>query len=169
MVNTDTGGVKPMAIAGRLVRERERLIGMTNEERAWRKKWVQDQHLSPNEPRYVPELYKSLYNPIRRLYRAPLDIAAKIFEPTLGKRVHTIRYITGKFLMGYAAAVILCYYFKYNANDWTRGGGWRVLQSRQSNLPGDLNFPEVSVKKPSDYGSRGFNKVTMNLNSFKFL
>ncbi|TMW43869.1 hypothetical protein DOY81_011051 [Sarcophaga bullata] len=36
MAASPTGGVKPMAIAGRMVRERERLVGMSDEERAWR-------------------------------------------------------------------------------------------------------------------------------------
>lgn len=80
---SDTCGVKPMSIQGRLVRERERLLGMTDEERAWRKQWLKDQHLSPNEPRFVPEAYYELNNPIRRLYRAPLDYLFKFTEPLL--------------------------------------------------------------------------------------
>ena len=44
---------------------------MTNEERALRKQWVQDQILSPNEPRHVPEVYPK--NAIRRFYRYPWD------------------------------------------------------------------------------------------------
>lgn len=78
-----TGGVKPFSLEGRLYRERERLSGMTAEERAWRAKWVKDQVLSPNEPRVVPELYKELYNPIRRVYRKPLDAVQKLLEPIM--------------------------------------------------------------------------------------
>ena len=44
---------------------------MTTEERALRKQWVQDQILSPNEPRHVPEVYPK--NAIRRFYRYPWD------------------------------------------------------------------------------------------------
>lgn len=36
MKSSDTGGVTPMPIGGRMVRERERLLGMTTEERNWR-------------------------------------------------------------------------------------------------------------------------------------
>lgn len=78
-----TGGTRPINIEGRLARERERLLGMTDEERNWRKQWLRDQHLSPNEPKFVPEAYYELNNPIRRFYRAPLDMLFKAFEPTL--------------------------------------------------------------------------------------
>lgn len=40
---SETGGVRPMAIAGRMVRERERLVGMTDAERAWRAQYLKDQ------------------------------------------------------------------------------------------------------------------------------
>lgn len=65
---SDTGGVKPMSIAGRFHRERERIL-MTDEERAFRKQWLKDQELAHNEPRVVPELYKEQYNIFRRAYR----------------------------------------------------------------------------------------------------
>jgi len=80
---SDIGGVKPFSIQGRLARERERLWGMTDKERARRRQWLMDQELSPNEPRYVPEYYKERYNPIRRAYKMPLDIAFKPLEPVL--------------------------------------------------------------------------------------
>lgn len=40
---SETGGVRPMGIAGRMVRERERLVGMTDAERAWRAQYLKDQ------------------------------------------------------------------------------------------------------------------------------
>lgn len=79
---SDTGGVKPMAIAGRMVRERERLIGMTSDERAWRKQWLKDQELH-HGPCKVPALERELNNPIKRLYRAPLDGLCKALTPAL--------------------------------------------------------------------------------------
>jgi len=60
-------------ILGRLVRERERLHGMTNEERLWRAQYLKDQILSNTEPRYVPEYWEARLNPIRKFYRYPLD------------------------------------------------------------------------------------------------
>lgn len=66
-----TGGVEPMTITGRMVRERERCIGMSPEERAWRAQWVKDQHLTAREPVYVKELFER--NPIREFYMRPLD------------------------------------------------------------------------------------------------
>lgn len=78
----ETAGVKPMAIAGRMVRERERLVGMTDQERAWRKQWLKDLELH-HGPRTVPALEKELMNPIRRAYRAPLDAVHKALTPVL--------------------------------------------------------------------------------------
>lgn len=83
MAASQTGGVKPMAIAGRMVRERERLLGMSDEERAWRAQWVKDQRLAPHEPVHVPELINARINPIRRFYRAPLDSVYKALTPVL--------------------------------------------------------------------------------------
>lgn len=83
MESSATGGVKPMGIAGRMVRERERIFGMSKEERAWRAQWLKDQHLSPNEPVYVPEYWKERFNPIRRAYRAPLDAVQGVLTPVV--------------------------------------------------------------------------------------
>ncbi|PSN32968.1 hypothetical protein C0J52_25133 [Blattella germanica] len=80
---SDTGGVKPFSIQGRLARDRERVQGMTDEERAWRRQWIKDQELSPKEPRVYPGLEKELYNPIRRAYMKPLDMAFVPLKPIL--------------------------------------------------------------------------------------
>ncbi|EFA10794.1 uncharacterized protein ND-B17 [Tribolium castaneum] len=162
---SQTGGVKPMSIAGRFNSERERLLGMTDEERAFRKQWLKDQELAPSEPRPVPEMYKATYNPIRRAYRWPLDQLAKVLLPVLGEeRARNVRYVTGKAFLGVMAAYWFTYYFKYNANDWTRAGGWKAFKSREAVVEGDPGYPKLSDRtKPSDYASRGFKDVKMNL------
>lgn len=66
-----------------MVRERERLAGMTTEERAWRAQFLKDQHLSPNEPVQVKAYFKERYNPIRRFYQAPLNAVWKALTPVL--------------------------------------------------------------------------------------
>jgi len=56
--------------------ERERLpFKMTAEDRALRHQWIQDQVLSKNEPRYIPELHPK--NFFRRIYGAPWDYVTK--------------------------------------------------------------------------------------------
>lgn len=87
---SDTGGVKPMTIAGRMVRERERCIGMTAEERAWRAQWLKDQILTEREPVYVKELHQQFRNPFRRLYLRPLD--KLILEPLIPKIVNIFKF-----------------------------------------------------------------------------
>lgn len=65
-----------------LPNERQRLIKpMTAEERALRKQWVQDQVLSPNEPRNIPEVYPK--NVIRKFYRYPWDKIYEALKPLL--------------------------------------------------------------------------------------
>lgn len=78
-----TAGVKPMTICGRVASERERCIGMTDAERAWRKQWLKDQVLASNEPIHVEEYWKERLNPIRRFYRKPLDVFYDRLAPTL--------------------------------------------------------------------------------------
>lgn len=155
---SDTGGVKPFSIAGRLVRERERLLGMTDEERAWRKQWLKDQELTAREPVVPKDFYKERFNPIRRFYMAPLNKFENALTGSVGaQRAFTIRYFTGKALMAVTALYCTFYYFKYNSNDWTRKGGWRVIKSRTAVNPGDEGYPKVSDRtQGSDYASRGF-------------
>lgn len=163
---SETGGVKPMTVIGRLNRERERIHGMSEEEKAFRKKFLKDQVLAHNEPKVVPELYRELNNPIRRFYKWPLDTLQKtVLEPMLGaNRALTIRYLTGKALMGLVGVYAAAYYLKYNGNDWTRKRGWVVWRSRAAVVEGDLNYPQVSDKsKPQDYADQGFSKVKLNL------
>lgn len=87
---SETSGVKPMTIAGRMVRERERCIGMTPDERAWRAQWLKDQILTEREPVYVKELHEQFRNPIRRFYLRPLDKI--ILEPLIPKIVSQLRF-----------------------------------------------------------------------------
>lgn len=82
-VERSTGGTTPMGIAGRLVRERERLLGMSAEERAWRAQYVADQHLSAREPVHVPEYWRERTNPIRRFYQAPLNAFQRMVKPII--------------------------------------------------------------------------------------
>ena len=78
-----TGGVEAMSIEGRMASERERCIGMTPEERAWRAQWLKDQILEPDEPTLPEGYYEARYNPIRRFYRAPMEK----FERALGPKL----------------------------------------------------------------------------------
>lgn len=160
-----TGGVKPMSIAGRYVSERERLAGMTDAERAFRKQWLQDQILSPNEPRHVPEMYKTLYNPIRRFYRWPLDKLQAKLTPVMGQEAaHVLRYVTGKAGLFIVGVYWFAYYAKYNSNDWTRKKGISKKDSRKAVDFGDANYPAVSDRtKPSDYANKGFKDMKLNL------
>ncbi|XP_062707151.1 uncharacterized protein LOC134287924 [Aedes albopictus] len=157
---SNTGGVKPMTITGRMVRERERLLGMSPEERAWRAQWLKDQQLSHHEPRHVPEYWKERLNPIRRFYRAPLDLVQKGLTPVLGVEwAHAIRFWTGKMALIGFSIYAGAYYFKYNQNDWTRKGGWRVIHSRTAVVPGDEGYPNFPQRSsPADYAARGFKQ-----------
>jgi len=156
-VNSATGGVKAFPIEDRWIRERERLINMkTPEQRAFRAQWIKDQYLAPHEPVQVPEIEKELTNPIRRFYRYPLDKIFDGLKPVLGDATPYVRYMTGKFFITLAATYCVAYYFKYNANDWTRVQGWRVFTSKKAVYPQDPEYPWVSTKTAQDFHTRGF-------------
>lgn len=62
--------------------ERQRLpFQMTAEDRALRHQWLRDQHLTPNEPRYVPELRPR--NFFRRTFGLPWDALTKALAPSI--------------------------------------------------------------------------------------
>lgn len=84
--HSHSGGVKVMAIQGRMASERERMIGMTDAERAWRAKWIKDQELH-GEPIVPKDYYKERYNPIRRFYRFPLDKFEAAIAPVIVRAI----------------------------------------------------------------------------------
>lgn len=150
-----------MSIIGRIGSERERLLGMTDAERAWRRQWLKDQELSANEPRTLPEMYKATHNPIRRFYRWPLDQFGKFLTPIVGaNHAEFIRYATGKVVLGTFLVYATYYFFKYHKRDWTRKSGWKLVESRGVILPGDPGYPYTPTKtKGADYIQRGFQEV----------
>lgn len=83
--SSETGGVLPLSITGRFANERERLgPDFTEADRMWRVKWHKDQQLHQNEPYHVPQLARSLKNPFRRFYTAPLDyVQNHILQPRI--------------------------------------------------------------------------------------
>lgn len=84
---TETGGVLPIDLEGRHRHVRQRLTNMNDEERAFRRKFLHDQHLGPDEPVNVPEIYEELYNPIRRAYRAPMNAFQQFLATKIVSRV----------------------------------------------------------------------------------
>lgn len=81
--SNETGGVLPIDLEGRHRFVRQRLTNMTDEERAFRRKFLHDQHLSHDEPVAVPEMYEELYNPIRRAFRAPMNLFQEFLVPKI--------------------------------------------------------------------------------------
>nr|XP_033340048.1 uncharacterized protein LOC117228415 [Megalopta genalis] len=158
MTESDTGGVKPISIEGRIARERERLLGMTDDERAWRAKFLKSQHIAHGEPVMTPEMYKQYYNPIRRFYRAPLNVFEKAITPLVGKDCAFImRRVIGKFTMGTIALYVIYYHLKYNHATWERLSGWTIIKTRPANLPSDPGYPKnVGIKNPNQYASKNF-------------
>lgn len=81
--HSPTGGVQAFPIGGRMVKERERLRGMTDQERQWRKQYLKDQILTKREPVHVPEYWLERTNVIRRFYQWPLVQVHKLLTPVI--------------------------------------------------------------------------------------
>ncbi|XP_068975184.1 uncharacterized protein ND-B17 [Bombus flavifrons] len=155
MASSVTGGVKPMSIGGRLVSERERLIGMTQEEREWRARYLRSQILAPEEPLRTDEYYRHYYNPLRRFYRIPLNAFQRLLTPVMGKNAAmAVRYVTAKCLMGLVILYGVRYYYKYNTGNWTRQSGWIVRPTRDTRIPGTKDYK--GLEKPKTFATYGF-------------
>jgi hypothetical protein len=68
--------------------ERQRLNGqgMTPEERALRKQWLLDQYLKPHEPPNSVEALETMnlpVNPIKRMFRMPMDVTFRMLTPVI--------------------------------------------------------------------------------------
>ncbi|KAF0757319.1 Uncharacterized protein FWK35_00009602 [Aphis craccivora] len=157
--SSETGGKLPIDLEGRHRFVRQRLTNMTDEERAFRRKFLHDQHLSPDEPVAVPEIYYELNNPIRRAFRVPMNVFQDILTPKIGERAaFNVRFLTSKILMGITLVYVGAYYVLYNTNNWERKSGWRIHESRSQCVPGDPGFPRVSDRTlPKHYADRGFS------------
>lgn len=153
---------------------RERTRGMTPEEREWRKRWVMDQKLHPDEPVRVEAIYRQL-NPIRRLYRYPLDrLYEKVLEPKMGfYYAHITRTLLPKLVFAYVGACALWYHFKYSSKDWTRMlGSFTVVPETplyrkkeiEKNYPGLIEKALQPPKTVQDYGDEQFKKRFAHLN-----
>ncbi|XP_076302954.1 uncharacterized protein LOC143221367 [Lasioglossum baleicum] len=155
MASSDSGGVKVISIGGRVTDVRERLIGMTDEERAWRAKYLKSQILAPEEPITTKEYYKNLYNPIRRFYRAPLNQVESLLTPLMGStRALVTRHVIANLLMSIVAVYGGWYYMKYNTATWMRQSGWRIIKTPPAQIPGAKNYQ--GLIKPKQFATSGF-------------
>uniref|UniRef100_A0AC35U162 NADH dehydrogenase [ubiquinone] 1 beta subcomplex subunit 6 n=1 Tax=Rhabditophanes sp. KR3021 TaxID=114890 RepID=A0AC35U162_9BILA len=163
----------PMSLELHMADERVRSAGLTPAEREWRKKWVHDQHLHPDEPIHVEAVTRQL-NPVRVLYRLPLDTLYRRFlAPTMGVYNGTaVRAFAPKFLMALLTLEVAYYYWKYEAKDWSRLRGIETTAIRsplekkvemEQNHPGLL---EAGLSDPAKYRylSPSFDKRTALLN-----
>ncbi|XP_012522447.1 uncharacterized protein LOC105828569 [Monomorium pharaonis] len=152
-------GERPMSIMRRMGRERERMLGMTDEERAWRKKWLDAQKLAPEEPVMPKGYYEEMYNPIRRFYMAPMNKFQNMLEPFTG---HTVAYVTRHFLSRAAVGIIgiYCFYYhlKYNKMNWMRQGGWQITVSRSKMYPDNKDLNVLYKTKGDQFYVNNFDK-----------
>lgn len=127
---------------------------MTEEDRLRRKAYLHAQELTDREPMNVPELERMIYNPIRRLYRAPADKLFNALAPVVGEaKVRGFRVLVPKLAMLYMSGVFLWYQFKYNKMSWEQQGGFNMVKTQPIILPGD-KIPEAMKKQ--DYADHGF-------------
>ncbi|OAD62618.1 hypothetical protein WN48_07685 [Eufriesea mexicana] len=160
MASSETGGVKAMSIYGRVVRERERLIGMTVEERAWRAKFVKSQILSPEEPIIPKNYYKYFNNPIRRFFMAPVLKFEGLLTPFMGSKC---AYVTRNTIVGVCAIIsvlhIAYYYYRYNTATWVRKACWIPIRVPFFERPGCTN--NNGLVRPKQFATLGFENSVL--------
>jgi len=158
---------KPMSIDGGFRYMPERIAGMTDLDRAWRKQWLKDQILTEREPVFVPEYYKLTNNFVRRGFDAFFD---KLLGPLAkwgAKKVDAefgvfIRKTPPRFLFIYLLFVGAHYEIKHNPRHWEDSlQNWWGVRSRPALFPGDPGYPYVFDMKPSDFYDLGFKDRTI--------
>ncbi|XP_014482570.1 PREDICTED: uncharacterized protein LOC106748499 [Dinoponera quadriceps] len=159
VTNPAMEGERPMSIARRMIRERERMLGMTDEERAWRKKWLKAQILAPEEPVWSESLYKEMYNPIRRFYKWPWNRFQDMMEPVLSPQgAFLIRHFITKGAMGTAVLYWIYYHLKYGRMDWMKKSGWKIMVTRTIMYPDNKDLNALYKVKGNQFYVNGFDK-----------
>ncbi|KRX20474.1 X-ray repair cross-complementing protein 5 [Trichinella nelsoni] len=163
----------PMNLELHMKDERSRVVGLTPEEIEWRKKWVLDQKLHPDEPVYVESAMMHL-NPIRRLYRYPWDsLERKVLIPALGlKKGHFVRIVVPKIFIGMLTTLCIYYHVKYNKPNWMNRirsyhhfprSFIRNQDLIERDYPGLLDKAFPIPKEPKDFYDLNFSRRVTHL------
>ncbi|OUC43242.1 Ku70/Ku80 beta-barrel domain protein [Trichinella nativa] len=163
----------PMNLELHMKDERSRVVGLTPEEIEWRKKWVLDQKLHPDEPVYVESAVMHL-NPIRRLYRYPWDsLERKVLIPALGlKKGHFVRIVVPKIFIGMLTTLYIYYHVKYNKPNWMNRirsyhhfprSFIRNQDLIERDYPGLLDKAFPIPKEPKDFYDLNFSRRVTHL------
>ncbi|KAK3090108.1 hypothetical protein FSP39_009251 [Pinctada imbricata] len=133
MLNYQYGKYPPFNIEP-LPHERQRLARvMSAEDRARRQEWLKAQILHPSEPMGDPFMP---YNPLRRLYRAPLDRLETFLRVRNGPdQARLLRQVTANILMAIGFTYFAFYWMKYN----------KSAPGRRKEHYGDFGFSERKV------------------------
>jgi len=134
--------------------ERQRLdgAGMTAEDRALRRQWLNDQELAPHEPVYIPELYPR--NPFRRLLGKPWDGIFGALKPIVGQsNAASGRFFVPKIAMAVGVLYAFYYHMKYNPNEWVDKAGWYIHSTKPTLVADGAEQP---MKTDTDFNDRGF-------------
>ncbi|KAF6017292.1 hypothetical protein EB796_003023 [Bugula neritina] len=143
--------------------ERERLpFKMTAEDRALRHQWIQDQVLSKNEPRYIPELHPK--NFFRRIYGAPWDYVTKYVTASMGiEKARLFRFMAPKAAMFIAGLCFINDYMKHNESSWEQAKGFNTYSNKLPIYNGEIpENPSRDYREKSggDFYNRGFTSRT---------
>jgi len=157
-----TSGVKPMELMAEIWSDKYRLdVGMTDEERVFRRQWLKDQILAEDEPMNIKGWNEARWNPIRRVTRAPGDWFVEKVTPYVNEtRAWKLRMFTKTTLGLFSAFVVMIYYGHHNhGKTWDHGKGAYRLEMKPCYLPGDPEYSQVIRYDKKWYSDLGFNKV----------
>ncbi|CAF2809059.1 unnamed protein product [Rotaria sp. Silwood2] len=141
--------------------ERARLpFRLTNEERLWRKQWLQDQVLAPNEPKFIPNLDKIHKNPVRYRWMVFWDGLFNRLRPVVGNTAASmLRQTVPKLLIIQLGIWSWLYMVFYHKQDWEKWGGWQVYGYKGKYL---ANVSPWKTLDSTDYADRGFKDRKTN-------
>jgi len=167
------GRQNPVNVSTMWVKQRARVEPMAefnNIDRAWRKRYLADLKLTPNDGnraqiQAMPEYQKAQYNWLRQIGRIPMNYFESFLRNGVGM-THGRAQFARKLLCGYAKGMMVAWGIVYlcvnNTNSWESRIGMKFMQSRPPMDPDSKYYEHQKSlferEKPDDYYNQGFKK-----------
>jgi len=168
------GRLNPVNVSHMWVKQRARvdpLAEFNDVDRAWRKRYLAEMKLSPNDGwaahvQTMKEYEKAQFNWLRRIGRMPMNVFQNAFLINQLGLPHGKAMFVRKALCGTGKALLVLWSITYlgmhNLNCWESRFGVKMFQSRPTMDPDSKYYEDQKAlfvkEKPDDWYNQGFKK-----------